>query len=163
MTTYLISISADNQCGAEWEKRRFYDKEKHKLYQGLDQLNVLFETKLALNSEEFLETVKSEIKKLIENSVYKSAYKQKLKLLDDDNFNFVIVSDVGPHGTPVYKKGIELINCDEFAHIDEINNIASIDGLVKMNRLYICDKNITATTFINHNFPSKTREIRISK
>lgn len=164
MTHYLISIASDNQWGAEWGKRRFYDDntEMYKQYQGLDQLNAVLDTKLDLNSKEFLEIVKSEIKKIIKKSPYKSMYAKKLSLLDDRQFNFVIVDNVMPHGTSVYKKGIELVNCDEFAHIDEINNVATIDDLVKMNRLYICDKNITTAIFINHNFPNKTREIHIS-
>lgn len=163
MANYLISIASDNQSGAEWGKRRFYDDNSaiYKLYQGLDQLNALFDSELDLNSKEFLDAVKSEIKKLVENSAYKSAYKEKLALLDDRQFKFVIVDDVKQHGTSVYKKGIELVNCDEFAHIDEINTTASIDGLVKMNRLYICDKNITTAIFINHNFPTDLREISI--
>lgn len=122
MTTYLISISSNDQWGADWGKRRFYNNGKYQIYNGLDQLNSLFNTELDLNSNEFLEIIKSKIKELIENSVYKSAYEKKLSLLDDKQFNYVIVSDVGQHGTPVYKKGIELVNCDEFAHIDEVLN-----------------------------------------
>lgn len=163
MKTYLISISADNQWGAEWGKRRFLDNDGvYKLYKGLDQLNALLESELDLNSNEFLKAVKSEIKKLIKISVCKSAYKEKLKLLNDANFKFVIVNNVGSHGTSVYQKGIELVNCNEFAHVDEINTPEDIDGLNQMNRLYMCPKELSKSTFINYNFPSKKREIDLN-
>ena len=161
MTTYLISIFPNNQWGADWKKRRFYNDGKYQLYHGLDQLNAFLNTELDLNSNEFLEIVKFKIKELIEHSIYKSAYEEKLSLLDDRQFNFVIVDDVGDHGNPVYKKDIELINCNEFAHIDEVVDIHNIDGLEQMNRLYICPKGLSQTTFINHNFPNKTRDIKI--
>lgn len=155
MTTYLISISSGNQWGADWGKRKTPNNQP---YQGYDQLNMLFDTELPLKSVKFLDDVKSEIKKLIENSVYKSAYKEKLDLLDNEDFKFVIVDNVGPHGWSCYKKGIELVNCDEFAHIDEVLNIND-ESPKQMNRLYICPKGLSQTTFINHNFPIEAREI----
>lgn len=161
MTTYLISISSDNQWGADWGKRRIFDKGGYQPYQGYDQLNTLFDTELSLSSKEFLVDVKLKIKDLIENSVYKSAYKEKHDLLDKEDFKFVIVDNVGPHGWSCYKKGIELVNCDEFAHIDEIADVVNIDLLKQMNRLYICSKDLKKTTFINHNFPQQMREISI--
>ncbi len=161
MTTYLISISPNDQWGADWGKRRFYNNGKYQIYNGLDQLNALFNTELDLNSNEFLEIVKSKIKELIENSVYKSEYKKKLSLLDNNQINFLIVSNVGPHGTSNYPDKIELKSCDEFAHIDEVLNIND-ESPKQMNRLYICPKGLSQTTFINHNFPNKLREIDIS-
>lgn len=156
MTTYLISVSSDNQWGADWGKRKTPNNQP---YQGYDQLNMLFDTELPLKSVKFLDDVKSEIKKLIENSVYKSAYKEKLDLLNNEDFKFVIVDNVGPHGWSCYKKGIELVNCDEFAHIDEIPSRSDMDTIKQMNRLYIFPKDLKKTTFINHNFPIEAREI----
>jgi hypothetical protein len=160
MAQYLISISPDGQWGADWEKRRCTNGSEYKPYQGFDQLNALFNITFNLNSNEFLEIVKSKIKELIISSDYRFVYEEKLKLLDGEN-NFVVVDDVGPHGTKSYKKSIELINCDEFAHIDEINDCNTIDDIKAMHRLYMCPKGLSESTFINHNFPTKQRTINI--
>ena len=161
MTTYLISISPNGQWGAEWDKRRFpADGEgPYRLYQGYDQLNAFFRTGAPLNSHEFIDGIKFKIKELINGSVYKSAYAEKLKLLDDADYKFVVIDNVGPHGDTVYTESIVLINCKEFAHIDAITDCDRIDGLQQMNRLYICPKELEKTVFINYNFPDQMRKI----
>ena len=57
---------------------------------------------------------------------------------------------------------LKLVNCNEFAHVDEINTPEDIDGLNQMNRLYMCPKELSKSTFINYNFPSKKREIDLN-
>jgi len=162
MTKYLISISPDTQWGADWNKRKCEINGSFHLYNGYDQLNDIIEINRKLVSPEFVDFVKSRIKDLIEKSHYKKNYTKKLELLSDKNYKSVIIDNVGEHGTFVCPKSIELSNCNEFAHVDEIADCEKIDELNQMNRLYICSKKLTKTTFINHNFPEDARTIDLS-